>query len=107
MRIFETWRSPIHMPRWASRLTLEITDIRVERLQEISEEDAIREGIGLIPDSGGPNLYTVHIEGAHLNAPTAKQVFARLWDTIHGEDAWDANPYVWVISFKVISAPTS
>jgi hypothetical protein len=76
-------RSPIHMPRWASRLTLEVTDVRVERLQEISEEDAKAEGVEI----------TVRENGAL--AP-----FRDLWRSIHGPDSWDANPWVWVIGFR-------
>lgn len=86
------WRSPIHMPRWASRLTLEITDVRVERLQDISEEDAIAEGAlewargACAP--GNPTGFT------------AVGYFWLLWEPIHGPSSWDANPWVWVIEFK-------
>lgn len=84
-------RSPLHMPRWASRLTLEITDIRVERLQGISEADAEAEGAEpvLVPPDGGS---CPHIEG-----------FERLWESINGAGSWDANPWVWVIGFKRVT----
>ena len=74
-------RPSIHMPRWASRLTLEITSVRVERLQNISNEDARAEGPAGHPD--GP-----------LHA------FRSLWALINGPDSWAANPWVWAISFR-------
>jgi hypothetical protein len=79
------WRPSIHMPRWASRITIEITDIRVERLQEITEEDAKKEGIDGVPTAVGI-MYM--------------PAFSRLWDFIHGKDSWNQNPWVWVIEFK-------
>lgn len=79
------WRSPLHMPRWASRITLEVTDVRVERLQAISEEDARAEGLAL--------------EGL-IKPGHAAGCFARLWDEIHGAGAWDENPWVWAITFR-------
>jgi len=86
------WRPAIHMPRWASRLTLAITAVRVERVQEITDEDAVREGV--VEDRGpGETWY----EGK------AKGIFARLWDTIHGPGAWDRNDWVWVVEFKVVA----
>ncbi|EPY5145525.1 TPA: hypothetical protein ACIJ01_004098 [Klebsiella pneumoniae] len=89
------WRPSIHMPRWASRILLEITDVRVERLNAISQEDAQAEGMELTgwrptysdPDSGG-------------EASTPYDNFAQLWESIYGEGSWKANPWVWVISFK-------
>ena len=80
------WRPSIHMPRWASRITLEITDVRVERLQDISNEDAVAEGIGTPCD----------MRYAALDA------FKPLWESINGHDSWEANPWVWVIEFKRI-----
>jgi len=89
-----TWNPSIHMPRWASRINLEITGIRVERLQEISEEDAKNEGV--TPhridwdDNISPNVTINYREG-----------FIKLWDSINGKMyAWESNPYVWVIEFK-------
>ncbi|HED2548639.1 TPA: hypothetical protein R4Y91_000691 [Klebsiella pneumoniae] len=88
-------RPSIHMPRWASRILLEITDVRVERLNAISQEDAQAEGMELTgwrptysdPDSGGEVL-------------TPYDNFAQLWESIYGEESWKANPWVWVIEFK-------
>lgn len=82
------WKSPIHMPRWASRITLEITDVRVQRLQEISNEDVCAEGV--IADRGpGETWY----DGKH------QDIFARYWDRICGPESWDRNDWVWVIAF--------
>ena len=88
------WRSPIHMPRWASRITLEITDIRVERVQDISEADAMAEGVefGNITDP-----LTGEIDR------DATEAFEVLWESIHGSGSWDMNPYVWVIEFRRVS----
>ncbi|HDH0451596.1 TPA: hypothetical protein PIO94_001787 [Klebsiella pneumoniae] len=92
------WRPSIHMPRWASRILLEITDVRVERLNAISEEDATAEGVppagSLLPDYPGTFLTP---KG---DFATAKVAFQRLWDSIYGEESWKANGWVWVISFK-------
>lgn len=76
------WTPSIHMPRWASRITVEITDIRVERLQDISVDDARAEGC---PDHD-------------KNTPLTW--FSLLWQSINGADSWDNNPWVWVIEFK-------
>lgn len=100
------WRPSIHMPRWASRILLEITDVRVERLNDISEEDAIAEGIQTIGYTGpgaGPNNYTICIDSVWLNSQTAAGAYAMLWESINGQGSWDLNPFVWCISFKVIS----
>lgn len=93
------WRPSIHMPRWASRLTLEIAGVRVERLQDISETDAIAEGIEpagrLLPNH--PNTYLT--PDGNFARPTV--AFQRLWQSINGPDSWGANPWVWVIEFTV------
>jgi hypothetical protein len=93
------WTPSIHMPRQASRLTLELTNVRVELLQDISEEDAIAEGI---PHSemargpyGIPGMSKVHFLG------TAREAFEVLWNNINGDGAWSANPWVWALSFNV------
>lgn len=85
------WKPPISMPRRASRLTLEITEIRVERLQEISEEDAMAEGVDWKDYAG-------------LASKTAKKLFAQLWDSINLRIfPWSSNPWVWVIAFKRVT----
>lgn len=102
------WRPSIFMPRWASRLTLEVTDVRVERLQDITEEDARAEGIRPFPfrpDDGFPVCYGYAVEDLKTNLfdPTAVRAYDRLWDSINLKRApWDSNPWVWVVSFKRI-----
>lgn len=82
------WRPSIVMPRWASRITLEVTDVRVERLQDISEGDVWAEGA---------------IEsGEFEEGYSAVGFFRELWESINGEGSWDANPWVWVIDFEEV-----
>ncbi|MFA7488583.1 MAG: hypothetical protein WCY72_10945 [Lysobacteraceae bacterium] len=101
-------RPSIHMPRWASRILLDVTAVRVERLQDISEADAKAEGITPIwpdgpRDDGGPNHFTVDVDPGHLNGPTAATVYRMLWELINGEGSWGANPWVWVVEFKRVT----
>lgn len=84
------WRPSIHMPRWASRITLEITGVRVERLQEISEADAGAEG-------AEPYRLPVHPAREGLRYVDGYHV---LWEQINGPGSWDANPWVWVLEFR-------
>lgn len=85
------WIPGIHMPRKAARITLEITDVRVERLQGISNEDAHAEGC-----PGG-----AHIEGySERNPADPYEEFGLLWDKINGDGAWNSNPWVWAVSFR-------
>lgn len=93
------WRPSIHMPRWASRILLEITDVRVERLNAISEEDARAEGI---IDGGCLNCGEPEPCGCANPEPDATDAFAYLWQSIYGQESWNANPWVWVISFERI-----
>lgn len=88
-------RPSIHMPRWASRLTLTVTDVRVERLQDISEADAIAEGVER--DSDGWRDYLMPQTQC---CATAKDSFRTLWGSINGPGAWEANPWVTVTSFE-------
>ena len=82
------WRPSIHMPRWASRITLEVTGVRVERLQDISEADALAEGVSAILDE--------------MRRATPRCDFQALWQSINGPGSWDANPWVWIVEFKRI-----
>ena len=93
----ERWRPSIHMPRWASRITLEVTGVRVERLQDIDLADALAEGIS---DTGALILDSA---GNEQGGPIAE--YAVLWEQINGPGSWAANPWVWVISFKKVTAP--
>jgi len=83
------WRPSIHMPRWASRILLEITGVRVERLQDISEADAVAEGIS-----------QHYAEGRRVSCRVA---YAWLWESINGAGSWDANSWVWVVEFRRIA----
>ncbi|ROI45560.1 hypothetical protein [Escherichia coli] len=98
--VSEKWTPSIHMPRWASRILLEITNVRVERLNDISECDARDEGVppagSLLPDHPGTFLTP---KG---DFAMAKVAFQRLWESIYGEESWSANPWVWVIEFERI-----
>jgi hypothetical protein len=100
----DRWRSPLYMPRWASRITLEVTAVRVERLCDISEADAFAEGVesrfcarcdesgvedgGPCPDCAGEGRFLCY------------SVFRELWESINGKGSWAANPWVWVVQFK-------
>ena len=101
------------MPRWASRILLEIADVRVERLQEISENDAKGEGLAAISKDGQIFKYGIPdrdglpgtddhgwpwVDWKH----SARNAFGRLWESINGAGSWDTNPWVWVVEFRVI-----
>ena len=93
------WRPSIHMPRWASRITLEITDVRVERLQEISEADARAEGVyPYMPGEGV--IHPPRFADDYQYRPNYREGFEIVWQSIHGDGSWAANPWVWVIGFK-------
>lgn len=98
------WRSPMIMPRWASRLTLEITGIRVERLQDISEEDAIAEGIKPFTDKNGTICFWLSPTKGKPAWSSAKAAYADTWDFINAKRgySWESNPYVWAITFRRI-----
>lgn len=98
------WKSPRFMPRKASRITLEITAVRVERLQDINAEDAIAEGIRRI--SHGREGYYYHHENmdpSGQNYCHADDAFRHLWQSINGPESWAANPFVWVVEFKRVA----
>lgn len=101
----------IHMPKWACRTFLQITDIRVERLQDISEEDAIAEGVQQGIFRMGPNTEKkqFQLETMSKGSPigTHYDGFKFIWWNINGEESWNKNPWVWVITFKQISKPTN
>lgn len=109
-----TWTPSIHMPRAASRITLAIEHIRVERLQDITEEDARAEGLGCITKDG--NLYKYGIADRDGYPGTdndgwpwdewdkdPRKAFARLWSRIYGPESWVTNPLVWVCEFRKVT----
>jgi hypothetical protein len=96
-------RPSIHMPRWASRITLEVTDVKVERLQDISEADAVAEGTTPIPDPCDHARRSCSDVGCKGPQPY-KVGYRSLWESINGPGSWDANPHVWCISFRRIHA---
>jgi hypothetical protein len=96
------WSPSVHMPRWASRLTLEIVSVGVERLQDITEEDARKEGVDWVGDGGSP----YGIMGIPASwGKTAKHAFAVLWDPPYAWPGfgWDVNPWVWRVEFKRVA----
>lgn len=97
------WKPSIHMPRWASRITLEITEVRVERLQEISKDDAIAEGVRVLPlqETTDPSAWYESAPGMNQSR-SAEECYRKLWDSINADRGfgWDTNPWVWAISFK-------
>jgi len=94
--INEKPRPSIHLPRWASRITLEITEVRVERVQEITEEDAVAEGCSIMAGV---------TSGGSMGLASARYSFMKLWDSINAKRGyeWDKNPWVWVISFNKLT----
>lgn len=97
------WTKPkpgIHMPRWASRLTLTVTDVRVQRLQDISKDDAVAEGLIKLPATG---RWVINRGDQYLGAASfdPRSTYAQLWDEINGAGAWDANPWIAAYTFTV------
>ncbi|HBX7664225.1 hypothetical protein POV08_17110 [Klebsiella pneumoniae] len=110
------WTPSIHMPRTASRILLEITDVRVERLNAISPEDAESEGLERtnftgfgdepgLPSYPEPDVYFDPLKKQWKEYPP--EAFAGLWESIYGADSWQANPWVWVIEFKRVEGGAS
>ncbi len=104
------WKPSLHMPKSAARIFLEVTNIKADRLQEITTNDAIAEGI--LPEPTGDNLYNNYLYrfGAKDNGYHwigAKYSFESLWQSINGKESWDENPFVWCISFKRIEKAAS
>lgn len=91
------WRPSIHIPRWASRTTLDVTGVRIERLQDISEADAIAEGIVPAGDGNGFQLAdTTHYSGNPIDS------YFSLWEHINGPGSVEANPWVWVVEWPAL-----
>lgn len=97
------WRPSIHMPSWASRITLEITGVRVERLQGISETDATAEGVEskcLTQDAMAYDVMHKNYLTGSFDISLPQYSFESLWRSINGPDSWAANPWVWVVEFQ-------
>lgn len=95
------WKPSIHMPRSACRIVLEITNIRIEQLNQISADDAEQEGLVKLPASG---RYVVNRGDQYFGevSRNPQEVFKWLWESIYGSNSWEINPWVWVIEFKII-----
>ena len=109
------WKPSIHMPKEAARIFLEVTNVRVERLQDISEDDAIAEGVFFDKTFKKYDCYLCGTEKWHNQEnimredgffDNPKESFQSLWESINGQDSWKANPWVWVYEFKVVEKPT-
>lgn len=95
------WESPLFMPRWASRVLLEVVNVKAERVQGISRKDADAEGLcSWSNEATGQRYYG--IKHADVWETDPRQAFARLWDSIHGKGAWERNDWVWAIEFKKV-----
>jgi hypothetical protein len=100
------WTPSIHMPRWASRITLEVTGVRVERLQDINEADAAAEGVESLRSEG--EYWKDYLRSTkrcdELTCLSARDSFRTLWDSLAAPGAdWNANPWVWVVEFKRVT----
>lgn len=93
------WRPSIFMPRWASRITLEVTEVRVQRLQEITPDDARAEGV--VTEAKSTDWHGDQTQHLTHDVACAVEAFERLWDEINGKRApWSSNPFVWAITFR-------
>lgn len=96
------WKPSIYILKANARIWLQVEEIRVERLQYITEEDARREGVKFAKSTIGP-CYLDYIHGGYNVMTTAYHSFRSLWRKINGSESWDLNPWVWVVKFKVLS----
>lgn len=107
---FGAWQSSANMPRWASRILLEVTAVLVERLQDISDEDVLAEGLKTLSKDGGRTFKTGVPDQDGLPdgdgwpwrawEEDPRRAYKRLWESIYGSDSWAQNPWVWVIEFR-------
>ena len=100
VRVDAPWRPSIHMPRWASRLSLRVTSVRVERLQDISEADARAEGVTPRLDISPDQPIAADVHGRTFGSHPYTAAYAMLWDSLNGPGAWASSPWVWVVSFR-------
>jgi len=98
------WTPSIHMPRWASRINLEIVSVQVKRLADISEADAQAEGVACAALCEHTHIpqNELNISFQYLNTKTYRSGFIKAWEGLYGDDSWYKNPWVWVIEFKRI-----
>jgi hypothetical protein len=103
----DRWRPSIHMPRWACRIVLKITDVRVELLQEISEKDCWSEGIEELDGYYGNADICATAKSIGVPMDDARATYAHLWDALNSGRGygWKSNPWVWVIEFKRVEVP--
>ena len=101
----DIWKPSIHMPKEAARIFLEVTNVRLERLQDISEADAVAEGFGKIINTqfAHPGWFVNHLNKHHMFC--AVDSFASMWVKLHGKESWKQNPFVWVYDFERINKP--
>jgi hypothetical protein len=103
------WKNKMFMPEWASRCKLEITGVGAERLQDISEEDAVKEGIKKLTKDGELFKFAVYDRGDYSSVKWQDMprspipVFAQLIDRINGSGTWDSDPWCWVYEFRRVS----
>ena len=98
---WDGWKPSIHMPKEACRLKLEVLSIRPERLHDITEEDAIREGVIKVPIDDSANGFLWKVTGGGVGSlHSAKMCFEKLWESINGPGSWNPNLWVWRIEFK-------
>lgn len=96
------WRPSIHIPKAAARIWLQVEDIKVERLQDISEEDAVAEGLKVQQTKLGESYFD-YTTGYHNGLFKPRASFRTLWQSLHSPESWEANPWVWAVKFKVLS----
>lgn len=101
----DKWKPSIHMPKEAARIFLEVTDVRIEKLQNISEKDAIAEGVHKHSDYGSTGYVHYGKPDESFTDIDAVWSFETLWESINGSGSWNKNPWVWVIEFKKIEKP--
>lgn len=100
------WRRSIHMPKKAAQIFLKVTDVRIEKLQDITDEDSIQEGVESFYDGTSAGLlYVDYYRGEAFHLPSARKGFQSLWRSMFGIESWDENPWVWVYSFEWIDKP--
>lgn len=100
-----TWKPSIHMPRWACRILLEITAVRVERLEDLDEDQAQAEGFGDHEFGCSRPCEPDGYPACSCGSLSYVDSFRRLWESINGPQAWAANPWVWVVEFKRVMPP--